>query len=237
MEKDNCSVPSSLAVRVSSTSGFWPADDLFAEIDANTSLKEVIHKAAHFLNLSSIDEFEAHFCQKKLNLNASFKELGLSCLVNIVLHKPEKGGGSNPLFAPKIFEDEVQKLSPTFLGPRGWSIKSSNYPLLEIQFSCDGREDLIVECRCENYPSEAPSYSFKNAQGSFLTQIPGVNNGYINQSAHPLTGKAFVCAAGAREFHTHPSHINERWENYQIRLNEFGILPVLSKIYHVWLGR
>lgn len=234
MEKKNCSVSDSLGVSVTCPAGSWPDEGFLAEIHLNTPVKEVLEKAAKALNISSIENFEAQVSQHTIDISKSFKELGLNCIVHLVMYKRETGGGAHPLLSQEIFNKEISRLTPHLLNPRGWSLKEINYPKLVIQFSAPEKEDLVVSCDCEDYPSTPPSYSFLNTNNVFLNQISGLQNGFINQSPHPVTSRIFICAPGAREFHTHPSHVNERWENFNNNLNTYGIIAMLDKIYHTW---
>lgn len=232
MESENgsCSLNHLVAVRVSTTAGCWPAEDLFYEVNLETTIQEVLQKAAAALNLVITSDYVVKHCNKVLEASRSFQKSGLRHLVELEFSKIEKGGGAHPLLSQEFFIKETDKLTPTFARIRNWKVLSISYPQVLIEMNSSNKETLRVLCDCSDYPTTAPSYKFMDRNNSILTSIPGLNGGYINMSAHPISRSAFICAPGAREYHTHDSHKNDHWDNYRQRLDDFGLIATLSKI-------
>lgn len=237
MEKEKCGFNDSVGVRVSTSSGFYPEENLFYEANLDTPISEVLKIAASALNLASTDGFVAKVCHKEIDVNKTFRENGMKCLIAIHYTKLEKGGGSSPLLSQEIFDREVSKITNKFLEIRNWKLVEAKYPNLTVEMTDWNRPSLIVTANCEAYPSSPASYVFKDINKKPLTLIPGLTpGGYINQSAHPVTNVAFICAPGAREYHTHSGHANDLWDNYRPRLNEYGLIPMLDKIHNFWVS-
>lgn len=226
----SCSLDRFAGVRVSTTAGSWPSDDCFAEVSLDTPIQEVLQKAATALNIVITNDYVVRHCGKILEASKTFQKSGLRCLVELEFSKLEKGGGAHPLLSQEFFLKETEKLTPTFIRTRNWKIISKNYPELLIEINSENKEPLRVLCNLHDYPTTAPSYQFLDKNQNLLIALPGINGGYINMSPHPISGGAFICAPGAREYHTHSSHTNDHWENYRNRLEDYGIIPMLSKI-------
>ncbi len=133
-----------------------------------------------------------------------------------------------------LFEKEVELLRP-MLANRNWTLNSASYPILDVTF--EGARPLRVRLDCSEWDSVPPSVVLQNADGSDLTgPTPG---GIFNGSAHPSTGKQFICMRGVREYHTHPSHVQEKWDAYrgQDGMNLPGILDQMSRAWRRAYGR
>jgi hypothetical protein len=235
-ENKNKNKTKTVAVRVSTTAGFWPSEELLMEVDKDIPIKEVLAAAAEALNIASTSDYLAKVDQRNLDPNQTFAEEKLSCIVEIEYSKIVKGGGAHPLLTKKEAEKEISKLTSKFLEQRGWEILNHLQPRLKIKFSAPAREDLLVDVNYDDYPSSPPSYIFRNFKDEILTSIPSLPGGFINMSAHPISQSAFICAPGAREYHSHSSHVNDLWDNYRSLSDEYGIVAMLSKIYNFWLS-
>ena len=56
-----CDFSDSLAVRVSTVSGFWPREDMFTEAKLDTPVTDILKEAAKKLNLASTADFVARY--------------------------------------------------------------------------------------------------------------------------------------------------------------------------------
>jgi hypothetical protein len=228
--KDSCLLNDFVAVRVSTTAGCWPAEDLFFEAKLETSIQEVLLKAAAALNLVVTNDYVVKHCNKVLEASNTFQKSGLRHLVELEFSKIEKGGGAHPLLSQEFFINETDKLTPTFTRIRNWKVLSNAYPELIIEMTSLDKDPIRVLCNCSDYPTTPPSYKFLDRNNSPLVNILGVNGGYINMSPHPVSHTAFICAPGAREYHTYDGHKNDLWDNYRTRLEDYGLIATLSKI-------
>jgi hypothetical protein len=130
------------------------------------------------------------------------------------------------VLARMLFEKDVEILG-TMLDNRNWTLNSAEFPILDVTFK--GTRPLRVRLECGDWDGVPPSAELLNQDGTDLADaIPG---GIFNGSAHPSTGKTFVCMRGIREYHTHPSHVQEKWDGYrgQDGMNLTGILDQLSR--------
>lgn len=226
----SCSLDRFVGVRISTTAGSWPSEDCFAEVNLETPIQEILQKAATALNIIITNDYVVKHCGKILEATKTFQKSGLRCLVELEFSKLEKGGGAHPLLSQEFFIKETDKLTPTFTRARNWKIISKNFPELLVEMSSESKEPLRVLCNLQDYPTTAPSYKFLNKENSPLVTIPYLKGGYINMSAHPISKTAFICAPGAREYHTHGSHAQDLWDNYRNKLDEYGLIAILSKI-------
>jgi hypothetical protein len=132
-----------------------------------------------------------------------------------------------------LFDEEVAKLGPELLNARGWIVLKREYPTLEIEFSANDGARLRLRLVCNDWNERPPSVVFIDAQGQVLSSIVRDPAGVFNNSAHPSTGKPFICMKGVREYHTHPSHTGDAWET--VRNNDrYTLGGILTQIWRVW---
>jgi putative metal binding uncharacterized protein len=126
------------------------------------------------------------------------------------------------------FEREVGHLSPAFLRTHRWKLNSAEFPVVDVTF--EGTKPLRLVANCDQFPELPPSVRLLNPEGDEPVGLPG---GIFHQDAHPTTGLPFLCMRGIREFHTHPGHLGETWEQYrdQDGNNLVGLLAQLSSAW------
>ncbi|MFK2874485.1 hypothetical protein ISP13_13155 [Dyella lipolytica] len=131
------------------------------------------------------------------------------------------------------FEQDVEFLSERLVEAKRWIVHSKDYPHVEVTFL--GSRPLRVRLLCDNWPELPPSAILMSADGSDPKNLPG---SVFHQDAHPITGKPFICMRGFREYHTHSSHLGDRWENYrgQDGMNLPGLLVQLSSAWRKAVG-
>ena len=115
---------------------------------------------------------------------------------------------------------------------RGWYIYDNTFPVFDVGFRREEKIELRVRLRAPNWNDDPPSVELLNADGELLQvgQTPG--HGFFNASAHPATGRPFICSPGALEYHLHPSHTSDKWDNYK---NALTLGDLLSRAYNAWL--
>lgn len=134
-----------------------------------------------------------------------------------------------------LFEEEVAKLRPELFSARGWILFSKEYPSLDVGFSASNGAQLRLRLLCQDWNDRPPSVEFLDWQGQPLAVIQRDPSGVFNNSPHPQTRKPFICMKGVREYHTHPSHINDLWETIK-GSDKFTLGGILTQIWHVWRG-
>lgn len=132
-----------------------------------------------------------------------------------------------------LFSDEIEKLSAGLLESRSWTLFGKQYPVLDVGFSSGGGSRLRLRLLCEDWNDRPPSVQFLDWEGRVLSSIQRDPAGVFNNSPHPATGKPFVCMKGVREYHTHPSHINDAWATVR-GSDKFTLGGILTQLWHVW---
>jgi hypothetical protein len=132
-----------------------------------------------------------------------------------------------------LFEEAVKGIGPDLCARREWTIHAAAYPILEVGFAAPGRTPLRVRARCDGWNGQPVSIEWLDAKGLPLTSIPQGPGGQLNNGAHPQTGRPFVCMAGVREYHAHPSHVGDSWENYKDR-SGYDLGGVITQVWRAW---
>lgn len=139
----------------------------------------------------------------------------------------------HPAAARALFESQVATLTPALAQRRGWVLHEVAWPVIDCSFTTQRRTTLRVRLRCDDWNDQPPSIDLLNADGSYLTRNMANPTGVFNMSAHHTTGRPFVCMAGSREYHTHPSHITEYWAGFKDRASH-DLGGLLTQLWHAW---
>ena len=122
----------------------------------------------------------------------------------------------------------------TLLSVRSWLVVSCSYPVIEVEFSIAGRESVRAKLMCDEWDELPPSVDLLDSKGIPLPRFPqGIGHNVFNNSAHPKTGRPFLCTPGVREYHTHSSHIGDSWENYRNK-DGFDLGGILTQTWNAW---
>jgi len=113
------------------------------------------------------------------------------------------------------FERDMKRLDRRATEKYGWTIVSATYPLFDLIFNHTIAAPLRLRLLCTDWDELPPFIELLDATGSYLKGAPPNAGGVFNASSHPSTGRPFVCMRGAREYHMHPSHLRDHWENYR----------------------
>jgi len=140
----------------------------------------------------------------------------------------------NEAVSRALFDRDASGLSQRLLTSRNWILYGREFPVLDVGFRGEGRRELRVRLVARSWNAEPASAELLNGAGEFLAEAPRHPGGVFNNSAHPATGRPFVCMAGAREYHTHPSHVNDPWENYKNR-SAYTLGGILTQLWKAWL--
>ncbi len=135
--------------------------------------------------------------------------------------------------ARALFSDAVSKLTPELCAARGWTMHVAEYPILEIAFAAEGRQTIRVRAQCEGWNDLPVSIEWRDATGNPLGSIPQGPGKQLNNSAHPVTGRPFVCMAGVREYHTHSSHTGDAWDNYRDKPG-YDLGGIVTQVWRAW---
>jgi len=132
-----------------------------------------------------------------------------------------------------LFEEEVSKLGLEVISLRGWTLFCKAFPILDVGFSAQDGARIRLKLVCDDWNERPPSVQFLDWDGRPLSVIERDPAGVFNNSAHPTTGSPFVCMKGAREYHTHPSHMGDAWETVR-GTDKFTLGSILTQLWHVW---
>ena len=141
----------------------------------------------------------------------------------------------NKAVSRRKFAAEVRSLRTevaAFVSAKGWKLVSSSYPILAVVFR-HHRSLREIEFRftCDDWDGLPPSLSLHDpSDGRELQWEEWPKNVWSVHESHPTTGKPFLCLPGIREYHTHPSHLNDKWEGYQLR-ETYRLRDIIDRVY------
>lgn len=131
-----------------------------------------------------------------------------------------------------LFDEQTKHLSGRVLEVRRWVVNAISYPTVDISFTASGRKNFRVRMICKDYNEKPPSIEFLHQDGSYIMTTP-TGHGVINGGQHNNTLRPFMCSPGSLEYHTHPSHVNDLWENYKNQ-SGFDLGGILTQLFYAW---
>ena len=127
------------------------------------------------------------------------------------------------------FEHDVAALSEVFAERQKLVVHARSYPMLDV--TVEHTKPLRLRLQGDSFDELPPAIELLNSDGaSWSGPLPG---GIFHAGPHPITGKPFVCMRGAREYHTHSSHLADKWDNYRGQ-DGMGIVGILMQVASVW---
>ena len=139
--------------------------------------------------------------------------------------------------ATKLMFDRAANDLPRIAAVRGWMLNGAAFPTIDVTFQSELRTPLRLRLECRQFNEQPPSIALLRQDGSILPKDapnPGGGTGVFNMSAHPQTGRPFVCMRGSLEYHTHSSHIQDSWS--QVAANDnYTLLGILYQLWNAWL--
>lgn len=138
------------------------------------------------------------------------------------------------LVAQEIFADETHGLTPELFKLRGWHLYAIAFPVLDVGFRVANEVRIRIRMLCGQYNDEPPSIELLNPAGAYLASVTPDPGGVFNVSAHPATGRPFICMRGSREYHIHPSHVADRWDAIR---DQYTLGHVLTQVWRAWRRR
>ncbi len=139
----------------------------------------------------------------------------------------------HPLASKALFEEHTRNLSPELTKCRGWKVHLIEFPLIDCAFTAHGRTTLRLKLLCDDWNDLPPSISLHAADGTLLSELPPNPTNVFNSSSHPATGRPFVCMRGAREYHTHSSHVEDLWENLKNN-SSYTLGGIMTQLWNAW---
>ena len=139
----------------------------------------------------------------------------------------------HPAAAKVLFEHDVRSLSPALAERRGWVLHVIEFPTIDCAFTAPGRTTLRLRLDCCEWNDLPPAITLHADDGTYLTELPPNPTGVFNPGPHPSTKRPFVCMRGAREYHTHPSHVSDCWDNLKGGEN-YTLGGILTQLWNAW---
>lgn len=127
----------------------------------------------------------------------------------------------------RLVADELAVLTERFLEMEGWMLNAVEFPHLDV--TIDASKPLRIRLNYEDWPDRPPSAELQEVNGEVLSCAPFT---IFNMSAHPATGRPFICMRGFYEYHTHPSHVTEPWDQYRVDGN--NLVGLLMQVARSW---
>ena len=140
----------------------------------------------------------------------------------------------HPAVSRRLFEEQVGRWPPDLAHERGWVIHAVEYPILDCTFTATNRTALRLCFDFSDWDDSPPAIELLDMAGTLLNNLLPNPTNVFNSSLHPTKHRPFICMAGAREFHTHPSHLNERWEQFRGKPGFEDVGSILTKLWHAW---
>jgi hypothetical protein len=141
----------------------------------------------------------------------------------------------NETASKMLFDKDVFKIDGRLLSVRGWKLYSKEFPVLDVGFQAGGRTEFRVRLIANNWNAEPPAIELLDKDGNYLTgpKIPQNSGNVFHTDNHHLTGRPFICMPGAREYHTHQSHVADSWDNYRHQ-SGYDLGGIMTQLWWVW---
>ena len=139
----------------------------------------------------------------------------------------------NDTLSNAIFNEHVKHLAnPRLVNLRFWAVNDLTYPYIDITFKQPNRIAFRIRLQCNSWNEMPPSIELLSEEGEYLKRLPQ-GSGVLNQGPHEATGRPFICSPGALEYHIHPSHITDLWQNYKGK-SSYDLGGIITQIWNAW---
>jgi hypothetical protein len=133
------------------------------------------------------------------------------------------------LLAASNFARDTKILTDAYCTRKGWRMISCAFPTVDVVIP--GKRELRLQFVCDNWDEQPPAITLLKPDGApWGPQLPG---GIFNGGPHPIVGRSFICMAGAREYHTHSSHLGDTWASYRGKPG-MDLVGILTQIDCAW---
>ncbi len=138
------------------------------------------------------------------------------------------------ILAKANFDREAGFITPILAANRNWELHTCEFPIIEVTFN--GSRPLRVRLTCDDWDEQPPSAELLDPDG--VKPAQGLPGGIFHADLHPKTQRPFICMRGFREYHTHPSHLNDFWDTYrgQDGMTLAGLIDQLSRAWRKAVG-
>jgi hypothetical protein len=142
----------------------------------------------------------------------------------------------DPTVCKHKFDREVEHISTLAAGftvLADWKVIEAVYPVLAIVFTHPRTFRCVgFHFQCDGWDGIPPSLTlFDPETQEELLWGKWPQNGWPAGQTHPDTGKPFLCLPGLREYHAHPSHQNDPWDNLKGKAS-YSLLYLVHRVQH-----
>ena len=136
------------------------------------------------------------------------------------------------------FDAELRSLSTdaaAYAAAKCWRIIPTDYPTLAVALR-HSRSSREIEFRftCDNWDEVPPSLALHAPDdGRELPWGEWPKGSWHALSKHPATAKPFLCVPGIREYHTHPSHLGNKWDGYR-RRGTYRLCNIVDRVHQTF---
>jgi hypothetical protein len=131
------------------------------------------------------------------------------------------------------FGRDMKRLDHRAAEKWGWKIVTADYPVFDVSFTHATAAPLRLRLLCKDWDELPPVIQLLDASGNPLSAQPPNVGCVFNSGPHPTTGRPFVCMRGAREYHTHSSHLGDLWDNYRGK-SGLDLPGIVLQLWRAW---
>jgi hypothetical protein len=131
------------------------------------------------------------------------------------------------------FGRDMKRLDPRAAEKWGWKIVTTDYPVFDVSFTHATAAPLRLRLLYKDWDELPPVIELLDAGGNPLSTQPPNVGGVFHPGPHPNTGRPFVCMRGAREYHTHFSHVGDLWDNYRGK-SGLDLPGIVLQLWRAW---
>ncbi len=121
--------------------------------------------------------------------------------------------------------------SATFVNEEKWEVISRDFPLFQVVWT-HPRSARRVGFRFlfDDWDAFPPRVDlFDPATSALLSWAAWPKGSWAVGDGHPVTRRPFLCLPGVREYHEHPSHLNDLWAPLRA-LDSYTMLPLMHRV-------
>ena len=133
------------------------------------------------------------------------------------------------------FEAEIRALKTEaagYVSVKGWTIVAATYPVLAVVIRHSrSLRDVEFRFTCDEWDELPPSLTLHHPiGGDEFTWGEWPKGGWLVHDSHWATRKPFLCLLGIREYHTHQSHLGDKWEGYRLR-GSYRLRDIIDRVH------
>jgi Predicted metal binding domain len=127
------------------------------------------------------------------------------------------------------FERDISTLTEQMAESKGLIVHERAYPFLDATIL--HKKNIRLRMHANDWDDLPPAIALLNPDATAIAG--GLPGDVFNNGPHSATGKPFVCMRGAREYHTHSGHVNDKWDNYRGQ-SGMGLVGILMQLCSAW---